>query len=298
MRRKLMNLCDGERHPFTATVAQFGSFLCKETGRYKETVMLADIALMEGQEPRKVTDHVWVTKNGRLQKAEDNGLQPGDRISFMARSGPYPKGHSMDFSLKDLADIRIINENHDAPYITYEKPDGKEFLKKMNTEMETKMDTNEKFKFGEIYQVHAGTLTPFYGCVIETCTDQYNVPCILFFKVSRPERIYHYMPDTVTLVTIGGVNHAINPYQPVMILASDVESETPVYVLGQAEKDALKESMERTMLPAAASEVTPIPITVQAPESDPDDPFAGKSLDYVKGAATAYRQIMQSIIAE
>ena len=69
-------------------------------------------------------------------------------------------------------------------------------------------------------------------------------------------------------------------------------------MLGQAEKDALKESMERTMLPAAASEVTPIPITVQAPESDPDDPFAGKSLDYVKGAATAYRQIMQSIIAE
>ena len=294
MRRKLMNLSDGERHPFAATVAQFGSYLCKETGQYKNTVMLVDIDLTEGTESRKVADHVWVTRNGRLEKSINSGMQPGDRISFMARTGPYPKGRGMDFALKDLADIRIVNENHDAPYTIFEKPDGKEFLQKMNSELEA----NEKFKFGEIYQVHAGTLTPFYGCVIETCKDQYDVPCILFFKVSRPERIYHYMPDTVTLVTIGGVNHAINPYQPVMILASDVESETPVYVLGQAEKDALKESLEHTMLPEAASAVTPIPITVQVPESDPDDPFAGKSLDYVKGAATAYRQIMQSIIAE
>ena len=102
MRRKMEKYKDGEKHRFTGAVERFGSFIDKESGKLKKSVLLMDIRDEKGN---LCTQHAWVTVDKRLEQA---GLLEGVKYSFQAKVGTYKRGReSYDFQLKRLSEVAL-----------------------------------------------------------------------------------------------------------------------------------------------------------------------------------------------
>lgn len=77
---------EGKRGKFSGTVYRFGSKPAYK-GAPMVTVLLRDVRDEQGTQ---VTDHLWFTVRKQLREL---GLEPGDRVEFMARVMPYHKGY-------------------------------------------------------------------------------------------------------------------------------------------------------------------------------------------------------------
>lgn len=86
MRKQLAKIQDGKKHTFKATMARYGSFVDRETGKRLRTILLTDIRDDTG---RVLTDHAWVREDSYLKGMT---LVEGVDYTFEARVGIYDRG--------------------------------------------------------------------------------------------------------------------------------------------------------------------------------------------------------------
>ncbi len=103
MRYKMEQYQDGKQHTFTADISLFSKYVDYSTGEKKQTILFTNVT---GENGRIITDHVWVTKNKRMDKYK---LKKGTTYQFMAKVGKYKRGNTCsDFQLKDICQIVAI----------------------------------------------------------------------------------------------------------------------------------------------------------------------------------------------
>ena len=100
MRYKLEKYQGKVKHTFTAEVTKKGSYLDRDTGEKKKTILFTNVRDEKG---KIVTDHVWVKEDSYLK---DQTLTKGKVYTFEAKIGTYNRGRTAtEFSLNKVRRI-------------------------------------------------------------------------------------------------------------------------------------------------------------------------------------------------
>ena len=123
MRYKLEKYQGKVKHTFTAEVTKKGSYLDRDTGEKKKTILFTNVRDEKG---KIVTDHVWVKEDSYLK---DQTLTKGKVYTFEAKIGTYnfrkPNDESMP-AMPGVDEIEVFNrETVDQGETPYWKYNGK-----------------------------------------------------------------------------------------------------------------------------------------------------------------------------